>query len=85
MWRALAVLVFLLTAVPPALAGDGRTELLAGSCAPCHGADGNSQGASIPSLAGQPQDYFIRAMQAFRKGERAATVMPGSLASRRCC
>lgn len=49
-------------------------QILAASCAACHGTNGNSVGG-IPVLAGLDKSYFITRMQAFRSGERASTVM----------
>ncbi|MCB4812222.1 cytochrome c [Methylovorus menthalis] len=49
-------------------------QVLAASCAACHGTDGNSVGGT-PVLAGLDSLYFIRQMKAFRSGERQATVM----------
>lgn len=51
-----------------------HTQVLAASCAACHGTNGNSVGGT-PVLAGLQPDYFISQMQAFRTGERASTVM----------
>jgi len=61
-----------------------HVQVLAGSCAACHGTDGNSIGGNsisgnsvsgTPVLAGLEHDYFVLQMQAFRSGERSATVM----------
>lgn len=51
-----------------------RAQMLAISCAGCHGPDGRSPGA-IPSIAGRSAQDIERALLAFRSGERAATVM----------
>ncbi len=49
-------------------------EMLANTCAACHGTNGNSV-AATPSLAGTSADYFVETMQAFKDGTRKATVM----------
>jgi cytochrome c553 len=49
-------------------------ELLAASCAACHGAEGHSDN-DIPSLAGVDEDKFKRQIGRFISGERQATVM----------
>jgi len=49
-------------------------EVLAASCAACHGTNGNSVGGT-PVLAGPDPEYFIKQMHAFRAGTRASTVM----------
>lgn len=46
-------------------------------CNGCHGPYGNSAGVAVPSLAGQPEAYFMAAMAAYRAGKRGATVMGG--------
>ena len=53
---------------------------LAASCAACHGTQGNAvsvTGAaeSIPALAGVAKADIIAKLQAFKSGERSATVM----------
>lgn len=57
-----------------ALAAGPSAEALAGTCAACHGTLGSSVGIT-PSLAGMTSDYFVETMQAFKNGERKATVM----------
>ena len=47
---------------------------LAGSCAACHGSNGNAAlGNAV--LAGMDKAYFTTQMLAFKSGERVATVM----------
>lgn len=59
----------------PALAGaESHIRTLAGSCAACHGTNGNSVGGT-PVLAGLDRNLFVSQMLAFRSGERASTVM----------
>lgn len=57
-----------------AFAAGPSAEALAGTCAACHGPNGASVGIT-PSLAGMTPDYFIESMQAFKSGDRKATVM----------
>lgn|GEM_PF-1003287 len=47
---------------------------LAASCAACHGTNGNSLG-NAAKLVGIDKTAFVTKMQAFKSGERAATVM----------
>jgi len=47
---------------------------IAANCAACHGTNGVSQ-AAIPGLAGLQKTYIIEQMQAFKAGQRQATVM----------
>lgn len=50
-------------------------ETLSLSCNACHGSNGVSVGASIPSIAGLEPRYLMRTMMNFKKGERVATIM----------
>jgi cytochrome c553 len=42
-------------------------------CSSCHGEDGNSRTAGIPSIAGQPKIFLENQLVLFREGVRAAT------------
>lgn len=44
-------------------------------CATCHGADGNSQTAKIPSLAGQPEFFLLNQLILMREGVRQIDIM----------
>jgi cytochrome subunit of sulfide dehydrogenase len=69
------ILVFVLFAgstIAAPITPDTRT--MASTCAACHGTNGQS-GGGIPTLAGLPKSYFIKQMQDFKSGARAATVM----------
>lgn len=57
-----------------ALAETASPMMLAQTCAACHGTNGNSVGIT-PTLAGAPAEYFVETMQAFKNGDRKATVM----------
>lgn len=57
-------------------AGAGKAEQ--GGCAGCHGADGNDSTApNFPKLAGQYEDYLIKALREYRSGEREQAIMNG--------
>lgn len=63
-----------------ALAQNGSQVLhqraTAAMCANCHGTDGRTiDGSAIPSLVGMPKEYMIRQLDAFKNGNREATVM----------
>lgn len=64
----------MLILVPATAGADSHIRTLAGSCAACHGTNGNSVGGT-PVLAGLEPGQFKRQMQAFRSGELASTVM----------
>jgi cytochrome subunit of sulfide dehydrogenase len=53
---------------------DVHIRSLAGSCAACHGTNGNSV-AGMVTLAGMDAAYFSTQMFAFKNGTRTATVM----------
>ena len=53
---------------------DRLARSLAANCTSCHGPNGNSLGA-IPSIAGLDRAAIVAALQAFKDGTRAATVM----------
>lgn len=50
-------------------------EMLANTCAGCHGENGSSMGPASPSIAGISKDYFLDTMAAYQKGERPSTIM----------
>ena len=55
---------------------DVQARYLAATCASCHGTDGHSAGGDgMPGLAGLSRTYMIEQMNAFRSGERKATIM----------
>ena len=45
------------------------------TCAACHGADGNSASADFPKIAGQYNDYLIKAMNDYKSGKRKNPIM----------
>ncbi|PLX71583.1 MAG: cytochrome C [Azoarcus sp.] len=44
-------------------------------CAACHGADGNSQTPEFPRIAGQHEDYLLRALLDYKRGDRKNPIM----------
>ncbi len=56
-----------------------RGEESAYVCATCHGPNGNSEIAGIPSLAGQQPLYFVSAVQAYLHGNRTMGAMEATL------
>ncbi|UZJ37639.1 MULTISPECIES: c-type cytochrome [unclassified Prosthecochloris] len=53
---------------------DPRGEILALSCASCHGTDGKSVGI-LPGFYGKSASYLKTALMEFKKDERYSTVM----------
>jgi cytochrome c553 len=60
---ALGILVAL-----PACAGDARAgrQKVAGVCQSCHGMDGLSKNPESPNLAGQIENYLVKAIAEYR-------------------
>lgn len=66
----------------PATAGDAtRGQTKAGSCAACHGADGNAADPQYPKLAGQHELYVARHLALFKNGGRENAIMMGMAAA----
>jgi cytochrome c553 len=73
---ACVLLVQLLCASDAFAAGSvaaGRQKAL--QCQTCHGLDGLSKMPEAPNIAGNPEPYLVRQMNAFRKGERKNEMM----------
>ena len=51
----------------------GRQKAL--QCQTCHGLDGLSKMPEAPNIAGNPEQYLVRQLNAFRKGERKNEMM----------
>lgn len=57
-------------------AGDpeaGKTK--SATCSPCHGENGIGTTLEYPNLAGQKENYLVKAIQAYRSGARNVGVM----------
>ncbi|PLX35051.1 MAG: cytochrome c4 [Hyphomicrobiales bacterium] len=50
-------------------------DMLANTCAGCHGTDGASAGPGSPNISGLSVDYFIETMQGFKDGSIPSTIM----------
>ncbi|MCB1900688.1 c-type cytochrome [Cognatazoarcus halotolerans] len=50
-------------------------------CGACHGVDGNSQTPDFPRLAGQHEDYLVRALLDYKSGQRKNPIMAGQVAN----
>ena len=69
-------LIFLLNTSIAIAAGNiatGRQRAL--QCQTCHGLDGLSKMPESPNIAGNPEQYLVRQLNAFRKGERKNEMM----------
>ncbi|GFO71457.1 hypothetical protein BJAS_P0968 [Bathymodiolus japonicus methanotrophic gill symbiont] len=79
---AVAVSFALLDASGIALAaGDVSSgQELSGSCASCHGGDGNSMMPLFPKLAAQNEGYLVKQLHAFKDGSRNDATMNSMVA-----
>lgn len=74
---ALLVGVYLTLSAPLSHAQNMSAKLAV--CAACHGADGNSTMAGVPSLAGQPKIFLENNLILIREGIRNIPAMKGQL------
>ncbi len=65
----------------PAAGDQAAGKAAAASCAGCHGEQGVSGNAAIPSLAGQDARYLADAIRAYKNGLRSDETMKGLVAS----
>jgi len=83
MKKLVALAIAACLAAPAFAAGDadsGRQKSQV--CAACHGADGNSPtGPDFPRLAGQRQDYLLKALRDYKSGGRKNPIMAGQAAN----
>lgn len=70
----------------PAIAADvaapgdpAAGEAIAGSCAACHGNDGNSPSPSFPKIAGLGEKYLYKQLRDVQSGARVIASMAGQL------
>jgi cytochrome c553 len=72
-----ALLLSIAALAPLADAQDAKAGAAraAQACQTCHGAQGVASLPDTPHLAGQPAIYLVRAMRAYRSGERRHEVM----------
>jgi cytochrome c553 len=54
-------------------AGKERSQL----CLACHGEDGNGTNPTYPRLAGQYEDYLLKALRGYKSGARNNAIMKG--------
>jgi sulfide dehydrogenase cytochrome subunit len=57
------------------LISGASPEMLANTCAGCHGPEGASAGPGTPTIAGLSTEYFMEVMQGFKSGEVPSTIM----------
>ncbi len=64
-----------LTTFSGANAGGATAQMLADTCAGCHGTDGASGGPASPSIAGLSSPHFVEMMQDYKSGKVPSTIM----------
>jgi len=86
MARRPATLALLLLGLLGACSSDNTPDIdgqaLAGrraACAACHGKTGIAQAPNFPTIAGQPTEYLVQAMTAYREGRRDNAIMNGQM------
>jgi cytochrome c553 len=70
---ALSLIVCTSSALAAGSVSAGRQKAL--QCQTCHGLDGLSKLPEAPNIAGSPEQYLVRQLNAFRKGERKNEMM----------
>jgi cytochrome c553 len=73
--RLCLIALFLASASASAYDPEAGREKAEEACAPCHGKGGVSEQPTVPSLAGQKNDYVVLALYQFRVGHRPSEVM----------
>jgi sulfide dehydrogenase cytochrome subunit len=57
------------------LSAAPTAQMLADTCAGCHGTDGSSTGPATPTIAGMSAEYFKTTMDEYKKDARTSTIM----------
>jgi len=78
--RIAAALVAAAFLSPPCQMSAAAQDMAAGkrkalACQTCHGLDGVAKLPDAPNLAGQPEPYLVRELNAYRSGARRNEVM----------
>lgn len=67
---AAAILGLFAAGAAPAADIQAGRQKIAGFCQACHGMDGLSKNPESPNLAGQLENYLVKALSEYRSGER---------------
>jgi len=81
--KKLLVLALLAFAAPAFAGGSADAgQKKSAVCAACHGQDGNTPtGPDFPRLAGQYEDYLLRALTDYKIGARKNPIMAGQVSN----
>lgn len=69
------------TPLKPSGKPEGTVPKAATLCVSCHGQDGVAIAPMYPSLAGQHEDYLVRALDEYKRGGRKNPIMKGFVAN----
>jgi cytochrome c553 len=69
------------TPLKPTGKPEGTVPKAAALCVSCHGQDGVAIAPMYPSLAGQHEDYLVRALDEYKRGGRKNPIMTGFAAN----
>ena len=75
---SISVVTLLMTSLPGMLAAKGNLEAgqqKSQTCQACHGVDGQSLDPNYPNLAGQHENYLVKALSDYRSGKRSNAIM----------
>jgi cytochrome c553 len=81
--KRIAIAALLCFALPAAAAsGDAEVgKKKSTPCAACHGANGVSASPDFPNLAGQYEDYLVKALTHYKNGKRKNPIMQAQVAN----
>ena len=80
--RMLAAALFALSLPVAASSGDAEAgKKKSTPCAACHGANGVSVSPDFPNLAGQYEDYLLKALTHYKNGKRKNPIMAAQVAN----
>jgi len=81
-YRLVLVLLSMLALPVAAIAGDAAAGAKkAATCMACHGKDGISIADMYPNLAGQKEQYLLKALKAYKSGARNDPMMKPMVAA----
>lgn len=73
-WMATAMVLGGAVSLEAVAVDEHPGRFIAANCTGCHGTQGRSTGG-MPSLAGLDRSYILNALEEFKSGTRAATIM----------
>ena len=80
--KKIVIAALLSLALPAAASGDSDVgKKKSTPCAACHGANGVSASPDFPNLAGQYEDYLVKALTHYKNGKRKNPIMQAQVAN----